>query len=378
MAQVAGQDKVKLDNGQVVNAQQGGWYDGQQYWGGTLSAPGQINSLSNEQGAGTYVSKEVVQQTNPNNWDYLQKQQQAYNVSPSANQLPSEFNPGSSPGTSGGDLGFSAPAPIDLPGLYNTLSAKAGINDIEQRLIDKAAGYAEQQRKINDNPYLSEASRVGRIQKLSLDYNNDVKNDQDALAMKKADVEMQLNLQSKQYDINSQAARDALDRFNTLLSSGALEGASGNDIANITRSTGLSSSAIQAAIAANKKKNQQTSVISYDDGTNQGFAVIDTQTGQIISKQTVAASKPSSSGGGGTAKAGSTEALSYAISEMTPKVTSRLNSYGDISPADWNSALSAWLAAGFKKQDFIDNFGQYADTNRGDFQSAYGFKNPVK
>jgi len=375
MAQVVSDGKVKLDSGQIVSAAQGGWYDGQQYWAGTLSAPGQINSQSNQQGAGQYVSKEVVQQTNPNNWDYLQQQQQKYNApapSPSTHFKADSF--GSSP--SGSGVGFSAPAPIDLPGLYNTLSSNAGISDLEQKMADKADAYAKAQSKINDNPYLSEASRVGRVQKLSIDYNNDIKNDQDLLAMKKADIEMQLNLQSKQFEINSQVARDALERFNVLLQSGALDNASGEDIANITRSTGLSSQAIMSAVSANKKKNQQTSVISYDDGTNQGFAVVDTQTGEIISKQVVASSKPSASGSGSTAKAGSTEALSYALSEMTPKVISRLNSYGDISPADWNSALSAWLAAGFKKNDFIDNFGQYADTNRGDFSSAYGFSKP--
>lgn len=375
MAQVVG-GKVKLDSGQIISApQQGAWYDGQQFWAGTLSNPGQINQYSDQQGAGGYVSKEVVQQTNPANWDYIQKQQQAYNVTPTPSPS-SHFKADSfSSSPSGDGVGFTAPAPIDLPGLYETLKKNAGISELEQKMADKADAYAKQQSKINDNPYLSEASRQGRIQKLSIDYNNDIKNDQDLLAMKKADIEVSLNLQSKQFDINSQVARDALDRFNVLLQSGALDNASGDDIANITRATGLSSQAIMSAVSANKKKNQQTSVVSYDDGVNQGFAVIDTQTGEIISKQTIAASKTTSTGSG-SAKAGSAESLSYAIAEMTPKVVSRLNSYGDISPADWQTALSAWLAAGFKKADFIDNFGQYADTNRGDFSSAYGFSKP--
>lgn len=75
-------------------------------------------------------------------------------------------------------------------------------------------------------------------------------------------------------------------------------------------------------------------------------------------------------------KPGSPEALSSAISEMTPKILGKLNSYGDISPQDWQAAMNAWLGAGFKKQDFIDNYGQYADTNRGDFKAQYGFDNP--
>lgn len=378
MAVVVG-GKVKLDSGQLITPQQGAWYDGQQYWNNTLSNPGQINSQSNQPGAGTYVSKEVVQQTNPANWDYIQAQQKKMNVTPAPSPTGDAFSGGgaaaASPG-GGSGLGLTTPAPIDLPGLYQTLYKNAGVDTLEQGLHDKAVAYADAQKKINDNPFLSEATRVGRIQKLSLDYNNNIKNDQDLLTMKKQDIQTQLDLQTKQFDINSQSARDALDRFNTLLQSGALDNANGSDIANLTASTGLSSSAILSAVKAQQQKNVSTSVVSYDDGTNQGFAVINTKTGEIISKQVVAASKPTASGSGGTP--GSAQALSGAISEMTPKVVSKLNKYGDISPADWNTALSAWLGAGFKKQDFIDNFGQYADTNRGDFQSAYGFKNPVK
>ena len=309
MATVVSPGKVKLSNGQLVNAQELGWYDGQQYAGGTLSNPGQINAKSSQQGAGTYVSPEVNAQSAAAQGvsaqqleAYLTQQRAAMGApapSPSG-QMPSEFLPGSSP-SSGTGVGFTAPTPIDLPGLYNTLTKNSGIPELEQTLHDKSVAYADAQKKINDNPFLSEASRVGRVSKLSTDYNNNVKNDQDALAMKKADVETQLNLQSKQFDINSQVARDALDRFNTLLGLGALDNASGDDIANITRSTGLSSSAIQGAISANKAKNVSTSVVSYDDGTNQGFAVINTKTGEIISKQTVEASKPEKETGGAAA-----------------------------------------------------------------------------
>lgn len=43
--------------------QQGGWYSGRQYWNGTLSAPGVINSQSDQQGAGQAVSNEVNNQS---------------------------------------------------------------------------------------------------------------------------------------------------------------------------------------------------------------------------------------------------------------------------------------------------------------------------
>jgi hypothetical protein len=80
------------------------------------------------------------------------------------------------------------------------------------------------------------------------------------------------------------------------------------------------------------------------------------------------------SGGSGSGTA--TQQLAAATSEMRNVVQGALNSYGDISPADWNKLLNQWNNQGFSTQSFIDAFGQYADTNRGDFSSAYGFKNP--
>jgi ElaB/YqjD/DUF883 family membrane-anchored ribosome-binding protein len=74
MASIISGNQVKLNNGQTVTAQQGGWYDGQQFWGGTLSSTGQINSLSNQIGAGQAVSKEVVDQSGSANWQFIQQQ----------------------------------------------------------------------------------------------------------------------------------------------------------------------------------------------------------------------------------------------------------------------------------------------------------------
>jgi len=155
--------------------------------------------------------------------------------------------------------------------------------------------YTEARAGVNDNPFLSEATRVGRIAKLEQLYNERTANIRGEIATKKADVETQLNLQLKQFDINSQQAQQSLSQFNTLLSAGALDSASGEDIANITRSTGISSAMIQSAIAAKKKKETNTQLVSFDDGTNQGFAIVDQNTGEIIKTQNVAASKPPAS-----------------------------------------------------------------------------------
>ena len=100
---------------------------------------------------------------------------------------------------------------------------------------------------------------TGRIKKLTDKFEMDQSNLRNQIATKKADIETQLNLQTKQFDINSQVAKQALDQFNVLLSNGALQGASGEDIANLTRSTGIPSSMIYSAINAQKAKDVKTS-----------------------------------------------------------------------------------------------------------------------
>lgn len=53
-------DGVKAPSG---GFQQGGWYEGRQYWNGTLSPVGVINQYSDQVGAGQAVSEEVNRQT---------------------------------------------------------------------------------------------------------------------------------------------------------------------------------------------------------------------------------------------------------------------------------------------------------------------------
>lgn len=286
------------------NLQNGGWYNGRQYWNGQVGDPGVIVNPT-QQGSGQAVSAEVNAQSataqgkTPQQFQtYLQEQTQQQTAQPTgqtAPNLPGQpgFNAGAGGGGGGGaGVGFTAPPPIDLPGIYKNLSDQAGLSDLEKSISDKTQSFNSAQSKINDNPFLSEADRVGRIQKLQNDFNNDIANDNNTLAMKKADIQTQIDIQTKQFDINSTAAKQALDTFTTLLQSGALNNASGQDIANITSATGLSSQTIMSAVDAQKAKNVQTSVIQYDDGTNQGFAVINSQTGEIISKQVVSNSKP--------------------------------------------------------------------------------------
>jgi len=60
-------------------------------------------------------------------------------------------------------------------------------------------------------------------------------------------------------------------------------------IANLTRSTGVSSDMILSAVA--KSKKGELSLQQYDDGTNQYFLAVD-QEGNIANKQLIGPSKP--------------------------------------------------------------------------------------
>lgn len=87
MATVLSGNKVKLSNGQIIDAQQGGWYDGQQFWNGSLSGAGQIHSQSNQVGAGQQVSDQVISQSSPDNLSFIRQQReiQANEIQPLTN-----------------------------------------------------------------------------------------------------------------------------------------------------------------------------------------------------------------------------------------------------------------------------------------------------
>lgn len=302
MATVISGNQVKLNNGQTIQAQEGGWYDGQQLFGGSLSAPGVINAKSPQQGAGQAVSKEVVQQTNPANWQYIQQQQQVYKPSGGSQPMPSGSSGGSSGGTSGGGgggggVGITPAQPaFDPVQFYESQYAGSGIRDVEAQLTEKTNAYNTQIAKIKDNPYLSEATMTGRIKKLEEKFAADQTSVQNQIAMKKADIETQLNLQLKKLDINNAQTKMAWDQANSLLQMGALDNASGEDIANLTRSTGISSGMWQSAIDANKKKNApKVSISNFDDGTNTYAVAID-ENGNIVNRQVIGASKPDKTG----------------------------------------------------------------------------------
>lgn len=267
-------------------------------------------------------------------------------------------------GTSmGGGVGFNQPQAPDFVGTFNNLISST-VKPLEDQLSQYAKDYTEATGKINDNPFLAEATRVGRVAKLDDLYQKRTANIRTDIATKRADIETQLNLQTKQFDINSQQAQIAMQQFNTLLGAGALDNASGEDIANITRATGLSSSMIQSAIQASKDSKVQTSTQSFDDGTNQGFIVFNPKTGEIISKQIVSASKPektSSSGGGLTA----TQQRSVLATARKAIIDVDVNEDKALSLPEFQKAIQAILSATGVDQATAEEYAAQAFSDLG-------------
>jgi hypothetical protein len=261
----------------------GGWYNGRQYWDGKLGEPGVVMNPG-ESGFNKVVSDEVIGQTNPANVAYIANERaKANSPTPSATPSRQSSSPGSS--SSPGILSPSTPD-FDISQIYQQLQTDSGVSIEEAKLSEMDRGFIEAKGDINDNPYLSEGSRSGREATLTKLHDERTANIRGDIATKKADIETQLNLQIKQFDINSQQAQQSFSNAMNLLQSGALDSASGESIAQLTMSTGIPSDMWYSAIDANKKKNVQTSMIqSTADSGEVTVSVINSDTGEVI-KQT--------------------------------------------------------------------------------------------
>ena len=283
----------------------GGWYSGFQYWNGTFaSQAGQIHPASDQPGAGETVSEEVnvagdvaVGNAPGTNQEYIDEQNALNNPPPSTPSTPGAGTPGA--GTPGGAL-TPEQEEVDFQAIYKNIQENSGVKALEDEYLEKERIFIENKGKINDNPFLSEATRVGRERKLTELFNDNTANLQNKIAMRKADTEMMMNLQLKQIDFNSQQSQLAFEQLNSLIGMGAFDNASGELIAEWTRKTGLSSDIILSAVKASKKANVDTQIItSTADSGEVTISVINSQTGEIINQSSLGNVGNAESGGGG-------------------------------------------------------------------------------
>jgi len=153
--------------------QQGGWYNGRQYWNNTFSQPGQQHPESMQPGAGTMVSPEILAATST-----------AAGLQPGANQAyinsqyagANQAQPGAA-GMAGVYAGGAGVGTANQP--LSALEVK--VNEIQTSINAKKAEADKRRAEVNDNPFLSEASRVGRIAKIDSMLNDSLQTDNENL-----------------------------------------------------------------------------------------------------------------------------------------------------------------------------------------------------
>jgi len=219
-------------------------------------------------------------------------------VGPRAAELAREF--GVSTGVGAG-FGFGQTQPtIDLAAIYKASYESPEIQKLNADITAKQKARDEAVAIVNDNPFYSEATRVGKVAKINEKYNDDATTLQNERAMKLADAEIKVNLAMKQYDINNQAYKDQLDLFNNLLSAGGLTNASGEEIASYALATGIPTSMIEGILAKQRQEAIKPQVFeNTDDNGNVTLSIVDTNTGNIINTTSLGNVGKGTGGGGG-------------------------------------------------------------------------------
>lgn len=282
----------------VNNPPAGGFQEGGWYWDPKIGEARQYNKNTGF-GAGTTVN-------DPNAAGYGQRVSQEVQNASAALQgkVITPTVPTAVPGGTTTPTFTPSAAPVvpQLQDIYDTALKGSGyaeateaMNTAQEKINEVTAALDKETSKINENPYLSEATRVGRINRLKqianadvVKYQNDLSLAQGKTAQAQADAKLKVDLANGQYSINRQTYQDNLSTFNSLLSSGALTGASEADIASLAASTGVSTSMIKSAISTTGAKDTQL-VTSTNDAGVVTATLINTRTGAIVKKTSLGA-----------------------------------------------------------------------------------------
>jgi len=301
MAEILADGRVKSDKG-IETPQEGAWYDGQQYWGGTLSQKNQINSLSNQKGAGEQVGAEVRAQSAAQQGvsaqqfdEYLFGKKKQTQASSSGGGGSTTKGGGGGSSLSGGVSAGATGADYNVTKEYDKLYKDLGIDALKSEVQAKQAEItarrerlAEASGVINENPFYAEATRTGKLRRLEEQAQADIENLAREQALSQANIDeanqqlaTKTNLSTQQYQIDRQATADSVAELNTLLQSGA--DMSNINIGDFAARTGMSVDTISALVAASQAAEIKPTVIqSTDDSGNVTVTVVDQNTGAIV------------------------------------------------------------------------------------------------
>ena len=266
---------------------------------------------------------------------------------------------GSSSGLGTGFSG-SGSAGVDLNKIYETALNDPELKALEKQLAERQTARDTAEADINDNPYYTEATRVGKIAKLDEKANDEINTLKSQIDSKKADAQVKVNIATQQYNIDSNEYQKNLSKLNLLISSGAIIGASSSDIAQIAVATGMSTEMVKSIIDTTKQGQIQTSVTTNtDDNGNVTVSVINTKTGEVVAQNSLGAiGNKQTSGTGNNYKVGS-EYYTQAARLMTQDLSSVAGQDKYVSPVDFRTFRSQWVSAGFNPSDFDKTFAGF-------------------
>jgi len=286
-------------------------------------------------------------------------------------------NPVQESGNSGNVYGGGAPS-IDLNKVYETALNSDEIKNLKTEIDMKKQGLNQAMTSINDNPFASEATRLGKLRRLDESAGREVQTLEANLAQKTADAQVKVNIATQQYNIESQQYQNNLSRLNTLISSGALLNATGSDLAEIALSTGLTTTMVKSIQDKMKSDQIQPQVITNTDNNGKvTVSVIDSRTGEVISQNSLGniGGANTSGGGGNQYKAGTPTYIS-AVNAMTQDLQTVMGEDKRVSPNDYTGYRQEWVQAGFDPSDFDANFKGFINpTHAQDYLVGYSSPN---
>ena len=325
-----------------------------------LKAQGKTESTSKELGKYIDALKVLTPQKYGAKTVESAKQKLAVSTTPETQQELgiTPFGATTTPSSTG--LGSGQPAGINLNKIYESALSDPALKSLETELTTKKKARDEAEADINDNPYYTEATRVGKIAKLDEKAGDELKTLQSQIDSKKADAQIKVNIATQQYNIDSNEYQKNLSKLNLLISSGAIVGASSSDVAQIALATGMSTDMVKSIIDTTKQGQIQTSVTTNtDDNGNVTVSVINTKTGEVVAQNSLGAIGNKQTGSSGVNFKPGSSYYTQAANAMTQDLSSVQGEDKYVDPVAFRTFRSQWVSAGFNPIDFDKTFAGF-------------------
>lgn len=274
-------------------------------------------------------------------------------------------------------FGSGGESSVNLQKIYEEAVNTPEVQGLQTELENKKSALTTALNNINDNPFYSEATRTGRIAKLNEQAGREISDLEEALASRKADAQVKVNIATQQYNIDDNNYKNNLSKLNLLISSGALLNASGSDVAQIATATGMSTDMVKGIQAQMQKSLVQPQVItSTDNNGNVTVAVVDGATGNIISQNSLGAVGQSKTSAGD--KPDSVDSLKPQMTAILQANTGKATGVNEdlyVSPSTWANNLKGWVAerggSRSAQEEFIGLFNNFVNPSHSEDYFGY-------